>query len=117
MDDDFGTPEAVAVLQALSRDINSARNTGEIGRAARLGAELRSLASVLGIAQLKPEEWFRSASRSDLAASSVESLIDARNSARRAKNWPEADRIRAELVSAGVIPEDKLGGGTTWRRT
>jgi cysteinyl-tRNA synthetase len=117
MDDDFGTPEAVAVLQALSRDINSARNAGEIGRAARLGAELRSLASVLGIAQLEPEEWFRSASRSDLAASSVESLIDARNSARRAKNWPEADRIRAELVSAGVIPEDKLGGGTTWRRT
>jgi len=116
MDDDFGTPEAVAVLQGLSREINSARNAGEIGRAARLGAELRSLASVLGVAQLEPEEWFRSGSRSHIADSGVVSLIDARNSARRAKNWPEADRIRAQLVAAGVILEDKVGGGTTWRR-
>jgi cysteinyl-tRNA synthetase len=116
MDDDFGTPGAIAVLQALSRDINSARNAGEINRAGRLGAELCSLASVLGIAQLEPEEWFRSARRPILADSNVESLIDARNRARRAKNWPEADRIRAELVSAGVILEDKVGGGTVWRR-
>jgi cysteinyl-tRNA synthetase len=45
----------------------------------------------------------------------VERLIDARSSARRAKNWKEADRVRAELAALGVILEDKSDGQTIWR--
>jgi cysteinyl-tRNA synthetase len=121
MDEDFHTPGALAALQGLARAINTARDGGERDKAAVLGAELRSLAGVLGIVRLEPAEWFRDRSRSGLATANsatatVEGLVDARTSARRAKNWKEADRIRAQLASAGVILEDKPSGQTIWRR-
>jgi cysteinyl-tRNA synthetase len=59
MDDDFNTPEAIAVLQRLTREINLAKDTGKERKAAALSAELRSLAGVLGILALEPEQWFR----------------------------------------------------------
>ena len=116
MDDDFNTPEAVAVLQSLARTINSARAAGDITQASLLGSELRSLAAVLGVAQSDPEQWLRSAGQDEIADADVESLIEARNVARRGKNWGEADRIRSELDSVGVILEDRPGGNTLWRR-
>lgn len=115
MDDDFHTPGALAVLQTLARAVNIARDAGDYDKAATLGAELRSLAGVLGMAQLQPAEWFRSSSRTDAPSLNVEQLIDARHQARQRKNWQEADRIRAQLASAGVILEDKSGGETIWR--
>ena len=54
--------------------------------------------------------------RSEFASTEVERLVDARCLARRARNWQEADRIRAELESVGVILEDKPDGQTFWRR-
>jgi cysteinyl-tRNA synthetase len=116
MDDDFNTPEAIAVLHTLARTVNAARDEGDVERAVQLGAELRSLAGALGLMTLDAAEWFRSSSRSDVAESHVEQLIDARQAARDSKNWKEADRIRGELESAGVILEDRPGGGTAWRR-
>jgi cysteinyl-tRNA synthetase len=117
MNDDFHTPGALAVLQTLARAINTARQAGERHKAAVLAAELRSLGAVLGIVQVEPAEWFRLSSRCEVASSSnVECQIDARSAARRAKNWKEADRIRAELAAAGVILEDKSDGHTLWRR-
>ena len=116
MDDDFNTPEAVAVLQTLARQINLARAQGDLKQASLLGAELRSLAGVLGIAQAEPEEWLRQGAEADIAVAKVESLIEARNAARKGKNWHEADRIRTQLDSAGVILEDQPGGRTVWRR-
>ncbi len=116
LDDDFNTPEAFAVLQALARSINSARAAGAVAEAAALGAELRSLGGVLGVAQAEPEQWFRGLARMPAVDSSVEIRISARNSARGQKNWAEADRIRAELEVEGVILEDKPGGHTLWRR-
>jgi cysteinyl-tRNA synthetase len=116
MDDDFSTPGALAVLQTLAREINTARQTGEHDKAAALGEELRSLGGVLGIVQREPVEWFRVSNRCSVPNSNVEWLVDARRSARRAKNWKEADRIRAELAAAGVILEDKSDGNTIWRR-
>jgi len=124
MDDDFNTPEALAVLQTLTREVNSAKAAGEQGRAAQRAAELRSLAGVVGLLQLDPAEWFRrpaggargTQTRSSISDAEVEQRIAARVAARKARNWAESDRIRDELAGQGVILEDKPGGRTTWRR-
>ena len=116
MDDDFNTPEAIAVLQGMARELNTARAGGNTARAVALAAELRSLAAVLGILRLPPEQWFRAGASGGLSDAEIEARIEARLAARKAKNWPESDRIRNELGAAGVILEDKPGGTTTWRR-
>jgi cysteinyl-tRNA synthetase len=59
MDDDLNTPEAIAILQRMTREINLAKDTGKERKAAALSAELRSLAGVLGVITLEPEQWFR----------------------------------------------------------
>jgi cysteinyl-tRNA synthetase len=127
MDDDFNTPEAIAVLQSLTRGINTAKDEGDQARAAALGAELRSLAAVLGMT-VTPKQWFSLGTRpispdgpSAAAASTftdaeIAQRIESRIEARKAKNWAEADRIRDELARSGVILEDKPGGTTLWRR-
>jgi cysteinyl-tRNA synthetase len=116
MDDDFNTPEAIAVLQGLARELNTARAAGDVARAATLAAELRGLGAVLGILRLPPEQWFRAGATGGLSDADIEARIAARLAARQAKNWAESDRIRNELAAAGVILEDKPGGATTWRR-
>jgi cysteinyl-tRNA synthetase len=118
MDDDFNTPEAIAVLQGLAREINSARAAGaDPARLTQLAGELRGLAGVLAILRLDPEDWFRAGGAADgLRDSDIEARIVARLAARKAKQWAESDRIRDELGAAGVILEDKPGGITTWRR-
>jgi cysteinyl-tRNA synthetase len=123
MDDDFNTPEAIAVLQTLTRKVNSAKAAGKAKRAAELGAELRALGGVLGLLQLDPAEWFRrpashpgAVAGGSVGDAEIDRLIEARIAARKAKNWGESDRIRDELAKAGVILEDKPGGKTTWRR-
>ena len=135
MDDDFNTPEALAVLQSLAREVNSAKASGAQQRAAALGAELRALGAVLGLFSVPAEQWFRLAKPAQAPAAApgsqdpnaasrpgwiddeaVEARIEARAAARRARNWSESDRIRDELAAAGVVLEDKPGGRTTWRR-
>jgi len=127
MDDDFNTPEAIAVLQTLTREINSAKDARDGARAAALGAELRGLAAVLGVT-VTPKEWFslgtklvsqgspKAAAGATLADAEIAERIQARIAARKAKSWAEADRIRDELARAGVILEDKPDGRTEWRR-
>jgi cysteinyl-tRNA synthetase len=124
MDDDLNTPEAFAVLQKMTREINTARDKGKPARAEQLGAELRALAGVLGLLQLDPAEWFRRSanpssrpegSAAAISDEEVERRIEARINARKAKDFAESDRIRDELAQAGVILEDKPGK-TTWRR-
>ncbi len=129
MDDDFNTPEAIAVLQNMTREINSAKAAGKTAKAAALGAELRSLGSVLGLAQVDPAKWARLFSAvpevgvagegtpdAVMSDEAIDQLIAARIAAREAKNWAESDRIRDELTKAGIILEDKPGGTTAWRR-
>jgi cysteinyl-tRNA synthetase len=122
MDDDFNTPEAFAVLQTMTREINTARDSNKLTQAAALGAELRALASVLAIGQSDPEEWFRRwATRSSdpgveqLSDAEVQRLVDARAAARARKDFAESDRLRDELAAKGIIVEDKAGKAT-WRR-
>ncbi|HEY0939581.1 MAG TPA: cysteine--tRNA ligase [Steroidobacter sp.] len=118
MDDDFNTPEAIAVLQTLATDLNRAKSAGDTATAAALAAELKSLGGVLGLLQLAPEEFLRkSAGASTLSDADIERLIAERKAARAARNFKEADRVRQQLSDAGVILEDKPDGTTAWRRS
>jgi len=114
MDDDFNTPEALAVLFDLAREINRVRGEDE-ARAAALGAELRRLGAILGILQDDPEAYLRGGGQGGLDDVQIESLIQQRLDARKTKQWAEADRIRDELKAQGVVLEDGAGG-TSWRR-
>src|SRR5262249_42219910 len=90
MDDDFNTPEAVAVSQPMTREIHSAKAAGEPAKAAALGAELRSLGGVLGLAQVDAAQWAKLGVA--LSDAEIDERIAARLAARRAKNWAESDR-------------------------
>jgi len=134
MDDDFNTPEALAALQTLARELNVARDAGDGPKAAGLGAELKHLAGVLGILTVPAEQWFRLPGPTlgedaaqgapgqqgqqgpQVSDSEIEALIAARAAARRAKSWAESDRIRDQLAAAGVVLEDRPDGRTLWRR-
>jgi cysteinyl-tRNA synthetase len=123
MDDDFNTPEAIAVLFELASDANKPGG----GASARL---FKRLGSLLGLVERQPAEFLQGVvGAADLRAQSklsgtgyvnpsperIQSLIDARIAARRARNFVEADRIRKELLDAGIVLEDGPEG-TTWRR-
>ena len=129
MDDDFNTPEAVAVLQNLASELNRTQDALKSGVTLvgqeRMSLEdsrvqqaslLRSLGGVLGILQRDPEKFLQGGPGATLTDEQVSEQIAARLFARKQKNYVEADRIRAELDEAGVVLEDTPGGGTTWRR-
>lgn len=113
MDDDFNTPEAVAVLFEMAREVNRLREA-DLQAAAALAAKLRELAGLLGVLQLEPDAFLQAGAAGKVDAAQVEALIQARLEARAAKNWAESDRIRDELTAMGVVLEDGKGG-TTWR--
>jgi cysteinyl-tRNA synthetase len=108
MDDDFNTPEAIAVLFELAGEANR----GDAS-AARL---LRALGATLGLLQRDAESFLKAgATAGGMAESAIETLIAARQEARRRKDFAESDRIRAQLLEAGIVLED-AAAGTTWRR-
>ncbi|CDF83329.1 Cysteine--tRNA ligase [Pseudomonas knackmussii B13] len=113
MDDDFNTPEAVAVLFEMAREVNRLRES-DLQAAAALAAKLKELAGLLGVLQLEPDVFLQAGAAGKVDAAQVEALIQARLEARAAKNWAESDRIRDELTAMGVVLEDGKGG-TTWR--
>ncbi len=123
MDDDFNTPEAVAVLQSLASEINRARDAGDVPRATALAQELRAIGAVLGVLALPAEEWFRASKTAATAQSDgwddarIEAAIAERKAARAGKDFKRSDQIRDELAAAGIVLEDKPGGITVWRRS
>jgi len=121
MDDDFNTPEALAVLAGAARELNIAKTANDGARTAAAARSLRAMGDVLGILQQSPEVYLRrggTGTDADTALTDarIEELIAARRAARAAKNFPESDRIREQLGAAGVILEDKPGGASEWRR-
>ena len=117
MDDDFNTPEALAVLFDLTREINRARQQDQ-SQAAVLANELIRLGAALGLLQDDPERYLRSsaaAQQGGLSDQEIEALIQQRLAARTSKNWAEADRIRDLLKAGNVLLEDGPQG-TNWRR-
>jgi len=116
MDDDFNTPEAIAVLQGLARELNAARGAATAATLGGIAGELKRLGGVLGILQVPSEQWFQGKSAGGLSDTAIDGQIAARLAARKAKSWAESDRIRNELAAAGVVLEDKPDGTTSWRR-
>jgi len=113
MNDDFNTPEALAVLFDLAREINR----GGVSTPAQVEL-LKELGSTLGILQQDPEAFLQGANAGnadEISAEEVEQLIIDRKNARTDKNWGRADEIRDLLIEKGVVLDDGRDG-TTWRR-
>ena len=107
--DDLNTPRAFAELFALA----SALETAAPEARGQIKGELLASARLMGFLEADPESWFQGGADSGLKAK-VEALIEARIEARQAKDWPEADRLRAEIDALGVVVMDGPHGAT-WR--
>jgi cysteinyl-tRNA synthetase len=117
MDDDFNTPEALAVLAGSARELNIAKSANDAARTAAAARSLLAMGKVLGILQQSPEAYLkRRSGTATLTDTEIEELIAARRAARAARNFSESDRIRDRLSAAGVVLEDKPGGVSEWRR-
>jgi cysteinyl-tRNA synthetase len=115
--DDFNTANAIAVLFDLVRDINREK-TDNPGCANSLASLLKYLAGIIGLLQDDAETYLKSqvSGATGLADEVIEEMIRQRLNARKNKDWGEADRIRDELVDAGISIEDGADG-TRWRRS
>ncbi len=139
LEDDLNTPQAFAKLRALARQANA---SDDPARRRALKAELLAGGRLLGLLEQAPESWLQAGGRkpaitghlaatepadtfaargtvselgTEIDAAEVGRLIELRGAARQAKNFAEADRIRDQLMAAGVILEDGPAG-TRWRR-
>ena len=113
MADDFNTPQAIAVLFDIAKEINREKDAE---RRAVLATRLRRLGAILGILQLDPEKYLRAQPvQKQVSDSEIDKLVEQRDAARAQKDWAEADRIRGMLQDLGIVLEDD-GNSTRWRR-
>jgi len=118
MNADLNTPEAIAVLFDIARDLNRAKEAGDTTQAGALAARLKDLAGLLGLLGDEPEAWLKRPSRpgaGTLDDAAVAALVAERNAARASKDWKRADALRKQLAEQGIVLEDSAGT-TTWRR-
>ena len=107
MNDDFNTPEAVAVLFDLANEVNRTKSD-------RASGVLKSLAATLGLLQREPGAFLRGGLPAGWTTEKIETMIEARAAAKKVRNFAESDRIRDELLAAGIVLQDGPSG-TTWR--
>ncbi|SPJ34669.1 cysteine--tRNA ligase [Kushneria phyllosphaerae] len=110
MNDDFNTPEALAVMFELAREVN--RHRDDATQAGALAFELVRLGNILGLLERSPDDFLQGVP-SGIDDKYIAGQIEARNAARRARDFAEADRIRDALAAKGIILKDSREG-TTW---
>ena len=110
MDEDFGTPEAVAVLFDLASEINKTHS-------AQLSGLLQALGACLGLLQLDPAAFLkgRPATAGQITDAAVDTLVAQRAAAKLARDFAQADCLRKELLAAGIELKDSPAG-TSWVR-
>ena len=106
--EDINTPLAISHLHEIATQVNKAGTEAEKDQ---LASELKAAGLILGLLQQDPEVWFQG----DSADHEIISLIEARENARTARNFAEADRLRDVLLSKDIILEDSPQG-TLWKR-
>lgn len=111
MNDDFNTPVALSVLFELVHIINAKRGK-DLAQTQALAALLKQLGNILGMLWRDPEAYLKGDQDN---AAQIETLIVAREEARKAKQWARADEIRQQLTSMGIVLEDSAKG-TIWRK-
>ena len=114
MDDDFNTPEALAVMFELAREVNRAKQE-QPDEAARLGGELKQLGAILGLLQQAPQIFLKGTQQQGmpLSESEIEAKIAQRIEAKANKDFAQADAVRDELAALGIILKDSREG-TSW---
>ncbi|KQD00460.1 cysteine--tRNA ligase [Acinetobacter soli] len=118
MRDDFNTPEAMAILFELIRELNRAVKEEQSDLATTLYSTLRVLTDILGLVQHHVDDFLKSTighEDSGLSDSEIETLIQQRADAKKAKDFAGADAIRKSLLDSGIVLEDTRQG-TVWRR-
>ena len=112
MDDDFNTPEALAVLFDMANELNKTQSPV-------LAAQMRALGGLLGLLGRDSDAYLKAAAGGStdagIDAAAIDTLIAQRSAAKQAKNFAEADLVRKQLADAGILLEDGPKG-TTWRR-
>jgi cysteinyl-tRNA synthetase len=106
LDDDFNSPKALAVIFELINKLN--KNKDQV-----LANEIFTILKKIGLLKFTPEEFLKNPINLDVTK--IEELIKLRQQAKINKNFSQADQIRSEIESLGVVIEDSLGG-TSWRK-
>lgn len=115
LSDDVNTPKAISLMHEEQGKINRGAEGDDLATAKR---NLLAAASILGLLQQDPEDWFKwqpASSADGLTDDEIEAKITARAEARANKDFAASDAIRDELQAAGIVLED-AAGQTTWRR-
>lgn len=115
MNDDFNTPEALAVLYELVREANRCDKAGDASGAAQFANLLKRLGAILGLLQYEPEAFRQAGAGDETFIASVEALITEITAVRQAKNFQRSDEIRAQLQAMGVAVEFSREG-IRWRK-